>query len=140
MDGKIDISDVTTLLNVLSGSTVADEEHFKAADVNGDGKIDVSDVTEVLNILSECEKDEDIKEGKIMVELDVLKDGSRGNQVKSVQVLLNSYECRDQDGKELSTDGIFGEKTKFAVRLFQKRNQLTVDGIVGENTWNKLLK
>ncbi len=33
-----------------------------------------------------------------------------------------------------SVDGIYGSKTKQAVRLFQKKNGLTVDGIVGKNT------
>lgn len=33
-----------------------------------------------------------------------------------------------------SVDGIYGSKTKQAVRLFQKKNKLTVDGIVGKNT------
>ena len=33
-----------------------------------------------------------------------------------------------------SVDGIYGPKTKEAVRLFQKRNGLTVDGIVGNKT------
>lgn len=33
-----------------------------------------------------------------------------------------------------SVDGIYGSKTKQAVRLFQKKNGLTVDGIVGKQT------
>lgn len=33
-----------------------------------------------------------------------------------------------------SVDGIYGTKTKSAVRLFQKRNGLVVDGIVGNKT------
>lgn len=33
-----------------------------------------------------------------------------------------------------SVDGIYGAKTKQAVKLFQKKNGLTVDGIVGKNT------
>ena len=37
-------------------------------------------------------------------------------------------------------DGDFGSKTDAAVRLYQKHNKLTVDGIVGQDTWNKLLK
>ena len=33
-----------------------------------------------------------------------------------------------------AVDGIYGAKTKSAVRLFQKRNGLVVDGIVGTKT------
>ena len=36
-------------------------------------------------------------------------------------------------------DGIFGAKTKNAVRVFQASHGLSADGIVGRNTWKKLL-
>ena len=36
-------------------------------------------------------------------------------------------------------DGIFGQNTKKAVMNFQKSRKLLVDGIVGRNTWSKLL-
>ena len=37
-----------------------------------------------------------------------------------------------------SVDGIYGTKTKNAVRLFQKRNGLVVDGIIGDKTLAKM--
>ena len=36
-------------------------------------------------------------------------------------------------------DGIFGQNTKKAVMNFQKSRKLLIDGIVGRNTWSKLL-
>lgn len=36
-------------------------------------------------------------------------------------------------------DGKFGARTEEAVKAFQKANGLTVDGIVGINTWKKIL-
>ncbi|TGM28246.1 peptidoglycan-binding domain-containing protein [Leptospira levettii] len=36
-------------------------------------------------------------------------------------------------------DGIFGSKTNQAVRDFQLKNSLVVDGIVGSKTWEKIL-
>ena len=36
-------------------------------------------------------------------------------------------------------DGTFGPATLAAIRLFQARNDLVVDGIVGENTWSRLV-
>jgi peptidoglycan hydrolase-like protein with peptidoglycan-binding domain len=52
--------------------------------------------------------------------------------VKAIQHLLN------QHGYSLSADGIFGSGTDAAVKDFQSKNGLGVDGIVGPNTWGKL--
>ncbi|WP_083553395.1 peptidoglycan-binding protein [Clostridium intestinale] len=38
-----------------------------------------------------------------------------------------------------TADGIFGEKTRVAVIAFQVSGGLSADGIVGQNTWRKLL-
>lgn len=40
----------------------------------------------------------------------------------------------------LHVDGEFGTLTQTAVRKYQETRGLEVDGIVGKNTWNKLLK
>ena len=37
-------------------------------------------------------------------------------------------------------DGVFGPRTKTAVQSFQSAHGLAIDGIVGPNTWSKLLK
>ena len=48
--GKINISDVTALINyLLSGDT--EDLNLLAADVDGDGKINISDVTALINLL-----------------------------------------------------------------------------------------
>lgn len=60
------------------------------------------------------------------------KNGSSGNNVYAIQYLLNDR------GYGLTVDGKFGSNTESAVKKFQKTNQLTADGIVGPNTWNKL--
>jgi N-acetylmuramoyl-L-alanine amidase len=39
----------------------------------------------------------------------------------------------------IGVDGIFGNGTKKAVIAFQKNNGLDADGLVGNNTWNKLI-
>ena len=55
------------------------------------------------------------------------KQGSRGENVKVLQELLN-----DKVGCGLVEDGIFGAKTKTCVKVYQKNNGLGVDGIVGK--------
>lgn len=47
-DGKVNVSDVSTLINMILGSTSMDTT---LADVNGDGKVNVSDVTALINII-----------------------------------------------------------------------------------------
>lgn len=65
----------------------------------------------------------------------VVKMGSKGSDVKRVQQLLSENGYSSIVG---NIDGIFGKKTDKAVRMFQKANNLVVDGIVGKNTWNAL--
>lgn len=62
------------------------------------------------------------------VKLNVLKQGSRGEDVRALQKLLG-----------ISADGIFGGKTGDALRSYQKKNALVSDGICGGKSWAKLL-
>ena len=61
-----------------------------------------------------------------------IREGSRGEDVKRLQTLLNN------EGYSLDVDGIFGDKTQSAVRQYQRSQGLDVDGIVGSNTWSSL--
>lgn len=61
-----------------------------------------------------------------------LKKGSSGDDVKKLQEALNNA------GYSLDTDGIYGSKTESAVRDYQQKNNLTVDGIAGVNTQGSL--
>ncbi len=73
-------------------------------------------------------------EESVVITMQALRNGSRGMQVLVLQFLLN------QHGHNAGTpDGIFGTNTLNAVKAYQKANGLTVDGICGKNTWNKLL-
>ncbi len=62
-----------------------------------------------------------------------LKSGSRGDEVKRLQLRL--IELGYDPG---SADGSFGKGTKDAVQEFQKRNGLDADGIAGPLTQEKL--
>ncbi len=59
-------------------------------------------------------------------------------QVKMLQRLLRDIRYRGRDGKELTINSRFDANTDYAVRAFQKKNGLTVDGVVGPATWKKL--
>jgi peptidoglycan hydrolase-like protein with peptidoglycan-binding domain len=62
-----------------------------------------------------------------------LKKGSKGQDVKDLQTLLN------KNGAKLEVDGDFGKLTDAAVKDFQKQNPpLAVDGVVGKQTWAAL--
>ncbi len=47
-DGRINVSDVAALINMILGLVTMDEQR---ADVNGDGKVNVSDVSALINII-----------------------------------------------------------------------------------------
>ena len=55
--------------------------------------------------------------------------GSNGEEVRKIQTKLKNWGYYNG-----SLDGIFGSKTLLAVKSFQRKNGLTVDGIVGEKT------
>lgn len=78
--------------------------------------------------------------GKCTVELSVLKKGSKGAEVKNLQILLKAKGYKGADKKVLELDGSFGGNTDFAVRAFQKAEKLTIDGCVGGQTWSRILK
>ena len=83
------------------------------------------------------------KEGAktVKIELPVLRKGSSGNAVKALQRLLRQLQYVNLDGKTLLiVDGNFGSNTEAAVKRYQQKHLNGVDGIVGEKTWNKLLK
>jgi peptidoglycan hydrolase-like protein with peptidoglycan-binding domain len=54
---------------------------------------------------------------------------STGEEVRLLQRALN-----EQMGKDLKADGQFGKLTEEVLRAFQRRNNLTVDGIYGPQT------
>ena len=64
---------------------------------------------------------------------ETLEFGSSGDAVRALQRRLKELEYYDG-----SVDGSFGAGTEAAVRLFQQRNGLTVDGKAGRATLNKL--
>ena len=84
----------------------------------------------------EPEKPATKNEEECIVNLKMLSKGSKGETVKALQTLLigYGYSCGSW-----GADGDFGNGTDKAVKAYQKAKGLEVDGIVGTNTWKKLL-
>lgn len=64
-----------------------------------------------------------------------LSKGARGNITRIVQrrLVANGYLI----GK-FGIDGVFGDSTESSIKSFQKDKKLSIDGIVGKNTWRRL--
>ena len=60
--------------------------------------------------------------------MNTIRKGSKGDEVRKLQELLS-----------ITADGSFGPVTKAAVVAYQSANGLKADGIVGPQTWGKLL-
>jgi len=63
-----------------------------------------------------------------------LSSGSSGDDVKRVQRILVMIKMLDYTG----IDGQFGPNTENAVKNFQQSKGLTVDGVVGNQTWGAM--
>jgi len=63
----------------------------------------------------------------------VSKVGSKGEEVRKIQTKLKNWGYYSG-----SVDGVYGWQTESAVRSFQKKNGLTVDGIAGTKTLNAM--
>lgn len=70
------------------------------------------------------------------VEVKVLRKGTKGDQIKAMQLLLIGYgfSC---GGK--GADGSFGPATDKALRAYQTARGLNPDGVCGPMTWGRLL-
>ena len=63
-----------------------------------------------------------------------LKYRSRGNEVYTLEELLLEL------GYQVVVSNFFGKDTDVAVKDFQSKNNLVVDGVVGPKTWSKLIE
>jgi hypothetical protein len=72
---------------------------------------------------------------KEMDDMEMIKYGSRGAQVRTLQRLLNAIIKAD-----LEVDGDYGPATRGAVIDYQSLRGLEHDGVCGTETWKQLLK
>ena len=68
-----------------------------------------------------------------------LRQGDIGQNVSRIQIELNRISQNYPAIPKVEVDGVLGPATDAAVRAFQSIFSLTVDGIVGQATWYKLI-
>lgn len=69
--------------------------------------------------------------------LSTLRKGDKGNEVEFLQKTLMD---KGEKLPKYGADGDFGNETLKAVKSYQKKNGLVVDGIVGPKTWHSLIE
>ena len=117
-------------------SPVPDVDHLRRGDVL------VNEQSHTLMILDDgrlADPDESGGEAQpetVSIHVQVLRRGDVSETVRAAQALLilRGYSC----GK-WGTDGEFGSATLSAVKLFQASRYLVADGVVGAETWTKLI-
>jgi peptidoglycan hydrolase-like protein with peptidoglycan-binding domain len=123
-DSAIEVSAIQYLLRhhgytlyvdgIFGGATRTNVESFqKDRDIPEDGKVGVETWEEIVVKISQ---------------------GSNGDAVRAAQFLLQR-----KFGYTLEVDGVFGPITAEAVKDFQSKQGLTVDGVVTPLTWQKLV-
>ncbi len=68
----------------------------------------------------------------------VLRFGSRGEAVTTIQTWLSALSRVYTSIPSVTPDGVFGEGTDSAVRAFQRQFGITPNGVVGSITWDAL--
>ncbi len=74
-----------------------------------------------------------VAEASVLQPWPVLRQGAKGEPVRSLQYLLNAH------GSALVVDGIFGPRTNASVIAFQRSHGLVANGAVGQTTWLKVI-
>ncbi len=67
-----------------------------------------------------------------------LRVGSTGTAVKEMQYYLNLLSAYYRPLPVITYDGVFGEATENAVKVWQEINGLSVDGVIGPVTWDSI--
>ncbi len=89
--------------------------------------------------LAELESEGLTEEEISRIYAEALGPGDSGPQVKALQYYLAVLAYFDNHLLHPNFNGIYGDATEAAVRAFQTRQGLPIDGIVGRETWNAIV-
>lgn len=128
------------------GNVIASRINKKTLEVEESNKDNKSKINELkkgwlIRLQEECNKQgfssqivDGIPGGNTLKGCPTIRYGTIGDITKLFQERLVSLGYNTN-----GVDGVFGYGTKNAVSKFQKDNGLLVDGIVGKNTWRKII-
>lgn len=139
------------IINIIEGNC-SDAVMYTSRQINGRyirgfGLPDYASIADGVDapgnpIVEETQVGEPVTSG-YLIEVPLLTIGDTGGYVKAAQTLLiaRGYDCGNKPliGTE-KADGDFGRATERAVAFFQSAQGLDVDGEIGCDTWNALLK
>ena len=120
-----DLNEPVITISPTTGSTTGNTTNTTGNTTNTTGKT----TTNVVNITTD-----EVANGSKLV-----KRGMSGDIVEKIQELLIKHGFTNIS-KSGNVDGIFGSRTKQAVIDFQRKNDASDDGIVGNETWGKLIQ
>lgn len=124
----------------LFGTALTGEKYCKSNEYLATGDIVNAPNHHVISVLADGPKVgvTSEMEGTSLVAEPTLKKGSVGSQVKKLQRNLNTLKITDAAEGKLKVDGAFGACTHEAVKKFQKKYDLVVDGIYGQKSYKKM--
>lgn len=130
ISGNVDLNNFTEGIYISGQQSIADQPR-QEVDTNGW----VARLQKECNTQGFSNQAVDNLPGPItLAGCPLIKIGASGNITRLLQERLNElgFNCG-------VVDGVFGEKTKAAVIAFQASRGLSADGVVGQNTWRKLI-
>lgn len=101
---------------------------YSAGKETAHAKTTNNELKQVAELVADCAKQ-------------TVRQGDRGIVVRVLQQILvsNGYSLTSKPKIRGGIDGVFGSRTGAAVKKFQRDEQLVVDGVVGPQTWSRLL-
>lgn len=125
----IDRSKKLQMNNLVNRETNVDNGYYKVSDLSSKWQHNVNEIKETTKIEETASEPVTTYYPKFKT-TSTLKNGSKGSNARNLQNYLKTMGYNPGP-----IDGIFGPKTKAAVKRLQKAMGLSTDGIVGKNTW-----
>lgn len=122
---------ITHIAIAISSTEMIESIGGKRNTIKNKGKgVSISKITRRKDLVAVC-RFENVSRETLKCAKPTLRQGSKGTEVTNLQLNLNKV-----INAGLVTDGLFGSKTKLALKNFQKQYKLTTDGIYGKHSYS----